>query len=57
MRNDIGKTIGIIGAGAIGTAFAKALARHGIEAVIANSRASPIACRTNAASASARVSE
>ncbi|MCT9117278.1 NAD(P)-binding domain-containing protein [Cupriavidus gilardii] len=38
MRNDIGKTIGIIGAGAIGTAFAKALARHGIEAVIANSR-------------------
>nr|WP_137823144.1 NAD(P)-binding domain-containing protein [Pseudomonas sp. D(2018)] len=32
------KSIGIIGAGAIGAAFAKALARQGIEAVIANSR-------------------
>ncbi|WP_414215654.1 NADPH-dependent F420 reductase [Cupriavidus necator] len=32
------KTIGIIGAGAIGTAFARTLARHGIKAVIANSR-------------------
>ncbi|UIF90547.1 NADPH-dependent F420 reductase [Cupriavidus sp. UYPR2.512] len=32
------KTIGIIGAGAIGTAFAHTLARHGIPAVIANSR-------------------
>jgi predicted dinucleotide-binding enzyme len=31
-------TIGIIGAGAIGTAFAKALSRQGIEIVIANSR-------------------
>ncbi|QJP14887.1 NAD(P)-binding domain-containing protein [Starkeya sp. ORNL1] len=31
-------TIGIIGAGNIGTAFAKALARHGIAATIANSR-------------------
>lgn len=32
------KTIGIIGAGAIGSAFAKALARKGIHAVISNSR-------------------
>lgn len=32
------KTIGIIGAGAIGTAFARTLARHDIEAVLANSR-------------------
>lgn len=31
-------TIGIIGSGAIGSAFAKALANKGIEAVIANSR-------------------
>ncbi|MBK5549265.1 MULTISPECIES: NADPH-dependent F420 reductase [unclassified Pseudomonas] len=31
-------TIGIIGAGAIGTVFAKALSRQGIEFVIANSR-------------------
>ena len=31
-------TIGIIGAGAIGSAFATALASKGIEAVIANSR-------------------
>ncbi|CAD6561851.1 hypothetical protein LMG27952_07597 [Paraburkholderia hiiakae] len=31
-------TIGIIGAGAIGSAFAKALARKGLEAIIANSR-------------------
>lgn len=31
-------TIGIIGAGAIGSAFAQALARKGIEATIANSR-------------------
>jgi len=31
-------TIGIIGAGAIGGAFAKALGKAGIEAVIANSR-------------------
>ncbi|GAB2903351.1 NAD(P)-binding domain-containing protein [Paraburkholderia jirisanensis] len=31
-------TIGIIGAGAIGCAFAKALARQGIDAVISNSR-------------------
>lgn len=31
-------TIGIIGAGAIGSAFAKALARKGIRAVISNSR-------------------
>lgn len=31
-------TIGIIGAGAIGSAFAKALAGNGIEAIIANSR-------------------
>lgn len=31
-------TIGIIGAGAIGSAFAKALANKGIEAIIANSR-------------------
>jgi hypothetical protein len=31
-------TIGIIGAGAIGSAFATALANKGIEAVIANSR-------------------
>ncbi|MGY2492290.1 NADPH-dependent F420 reductase [Cupriavidus sp. CP313] len=38
MQTDIGKTIGIIGAGAIGIAFATALARHGIEAVVANSR-------------------
>lgn len=35
--NTIG-TIGIIGAGAIGSAFAKALAARGIEAVISNSR-------------------
>jgi predicted dinucleotide-binding enzyme len=32
------KSIGIIGAGNIGTAFARALARHGIPAVIANRR-------------------
>ncbi len=32
------KTIGIIGAGNIGSAFARALARHGIPAVIANRR-------------------
>ncbi|MGU7774618.1 NADPH-dependent F420 reductase [Burkholderia sp. MR1-5-21] len=32
------KTIGIIGAGAIGAAFATALARKGLEAVISNSR-------------------
>ncbi|WP_322044669.1 NADPH-dependent F420 reductase [Paraburkholderia sp. J67] len=32
------ETIGIIGAGAIGSAFAKALAQKGIKAVIANSR-------------------
>ncbi|MDH4654998.1 MULTISPECIES: NADPH-dependent F420 reductase [unclassified Pseudomonas] len=32
------KSIGIIGAGAIGSAFASALARQGVEAVIANSR-------------------
>ena len=31
-------TIGIIGSGAIGTAFARALARAGIEATISNSR-------------------
>ncbi|WP_179403596.1 NADPH-dependent F420 reductase [Burkholderia guangdongensis] len=31
-------TIGIIGAGAIGSAFARALARTGVEAVISNSR-------------------
>ncbi|MBR8305268.1 NADP oxidoreductase [Burkholderia cenocepacia] len=31
-------TIGIIGAGAIGSAFAKALASNGLEAVISNSR-------------------
>ncbi|MFM0207216.1 NADPH-dependent F420 reductase [Paraburkholderia sediminicola] len=31
-------TIGIVGAGAIGSAFAKALAGKGIEAIIANSR-------------------
>jgi 8-hydroxy-5-deazaflavin:NADPH oxidoreductase len=31
-------TIGIIGAGAIGSAFAKALARQGLDAIIANSR-------------------
>src|SRR6185436_20139132 len=31
-------TIGIIGAGAVGTAFARALARAGIEATISNSR-------------------
>lgn len=31
-------TIGIIGAGAIGSAFARALAKQGIQAVIANSR-------------------
>ena len=31
-------TIGIIGAGAIGSAFAKALAGKGLEAIIANSR-------------------
>ncbi|MHC8343628.1 NADPH-dependent F420 reductase [Pseudomonas sp. RT6P73] len=31
-------TIGIIGAGAIGSAFARALSRQGIEVVIANSR-------------------
>jgi 2-polyprenyl-6-methoxyphenol hydroxylase-like FAD-dependent oxidoreductase len=31
-------TIGIIGAGAIGSAFARALANRGIEATIANSR-------------------
>ncbi|KML62112.1 NADP oxidoreductase [Burkholderia cepacia] len=31
-------TIGIIGAGAIGSAFAKALARKGVEAIISNSR-------------------
>ncbi|MGO4339327.1 NADPH-dependent F420 reductase [Labrys sp. KB_33_2] len=33
-------TIGIIGSGAIGTAFARTLARAGIEAVISNSRGS-----------------
>ncbi|WP_176059381.1 NAD(P)-binding domain-containing protein [Paraburkholderia sp. BCC1876] len=32
------ETIGIIGAGAIGSAFAKALAQQGIKAVISNSR-------------------
>ena len=31
-------TIGIIGSGAIGTAFARSLARSGIEAIISNSR-------------------
>jgi predicted dinucleotide-binding enzyme len=31
-------TIGIIGSGAIGTAFARTLARAGIEATISNSR-------------------
>jgi 8-hydroxy-5-deazaflavin:NADPH oxidoreductase len=31
-------TIGIIGSGAIGTAFARTLARSGIEAIISNSR-------------------
>src|SRR3979411_3055906 len=31
-------TIGIIGSGAIGTAFARTLARAGIEAIISNSR-------------------
>src|SRR4051812_31108441 len=31
-------TIGIIGSGAIGTAFARALARAGVAAIIANSR-------------------
>jgi shikimate 5-dehydrogenase len=31
-------TIGIIGAGGVGTAFARALARAGIEATISNSR-------------------
>ncbi|WP_234791188.1 NADPH-dependent F420 reductase [Agrobacterium rubi] len=36
-RNDM-TTIGIIGAGNIGSAFAKALARNGIAATIANSR-------------------
>ena len=38
MQNEFKKSIGIIGAGAIGSAFAQALARHQIEAVIANSR-------------------
>ncbi|SOZ49256.1 NADP oxidoreductase coenzyme F420-dependent [Cupriavidus taiwanensis] len=38
MQASYGKTIGVIGAGAIGTAFATALARHGIQAVVANSR-------------------
>lgn len=38
MEHEFDKTIGIIGAGAIGKAFAQALARQGIEAVIANSR-------------------
>ncbi|WP_354674640.1 NADPH-dependent F420 reductase [Cupriavidus alkaliphilus] len=38
MQASYGKTIGIIGAGAIGMAFATALARHGIQAVVANSR-------------------
>ena len=33
-------TIGIIGSGAIGTAFARTLARAGIEAIISNSRGS-----------------
>ena len=33
-------TIGIIGSGAIGTAFARTLARAGIEATISNSRGS-----------------
>lgn len=33
-------TIGIIGSGAIGTAFARMLARSGIEAIISNSRGS-----------------
>lgn len=33
-----GRSVGIIGAGQIGSAFARALARHGIPAVIANSR-------------------
>lgn len=33
-------TVGIIGSGAIGTAFARTLARTGIEAVISNSRGS-----------------
>jgi predicted dinucleotide-binding enzyme len=32
------KSIGIIGAGQIGSAFARALARKGIEATLANSR-------------------
>ena len=32
------RRIGIIGAGQIGSAFARALARHGIPAVIANRR-------------------
>jgi len=36
-ENDM-KSIGTIGAGSIGTAFARALARHGIPAVIANRR-------------------
>jgi len=31
-------TIGIIGSGAIGTAFARTLARASIEAIISNSR-------------------
>ena len=35
---DGARSIGIIGAGQIGSAFARALARHGIPAVIANSR-------------------
>ncbi len=38
MESKFQKSIGIIGAGAIGLAFAQALARHDIHAVIANSR-------------------
>ncbi|WP_346430284.1 NAD(P)-binding domain-containing protein, partial [Cupriavidus basilensis] len=37
-RSIVMSTIGIIGAGAIGSAFAKALAGKGLEAIIANSR-------------------
>ena len=47
-------TIGIIGSGAIGTAFARTLARAGIEAIISNSRGPdslkflPISCPARA---------
>ncbi len=43
-------TIGIIGSGAIGTAFARTLARAGIEATISNSRGPGLAAKSWSAS-------